>query len=548
MTVSINRREPLLKCKPNFDIEDTNPLAQIFRGRVVAPDPSLPKSLDRALGWVKNCNNCHTCVPSSIDIPFPTRLLDVGNSSSDVIRLWESNGACGFYTTLSYVWGKTQQLTTTTARYKNHQAGIPFKCFPKTMQDAFIITRNLGIRYIWIDALCIIQDDGQDWQREAAQMGSVYANSYLTISAASASDNSEGCFILRSPPKYATFNYTAYDQSHGELSIFSIAVEKETDRMTALFMREEPISDRGWCFQERVLSGRTLFYANDQMYFECKERFLSEDGVCMEGRIFAIDQSSKAISQPTNTDTMHGLWEELIEGYSSRRLTKSADKLPAMSGLAAKFAQILGDRYLAGLWESTIFVDLLWTGCYSATWPPGKYRAPSWSWAAVDGYQRPFERYGQLDMSQFMRLASIISTSVQTIGLNPYGEVDDGKIVIQAPLVPVTAIRDLASDPEHIRENHGYFAFKTQSGQQLHYGLLDYTINYETLRSLQIFALLMGRDAVIASYPSLLVILDTLGVRASCCYRRIGFIRLQESILGAEIPRWGDRYPIITLV
>ncbi|KAJ4347910.1 uncharacterized protein N0V89_009282 [Didymosphaeria variabile] len=232
---------------------------------------------------------------------------------------------------------------------------------------------------------------------------------------------------------------------------------------------------------------------------------------------------------------------------TSRRLTKSADKLPAMSGLAAKFEQILGDKYLAGLWEDTLFADLLWTGCYNTTWPPVQYRAPSWSWAAADGYQRSFERYRQLDLSQFMRLASIISSSVRVSGLNPYGEVDDGEIAIQAPLVPISVTRDPVGDPERIRENNGYFAFVTKSSQQLHYGLLDYTISHETLQSLPVFALLMGRDAIVASYPSLLIIPDTLGVQESCRYRRIGFIKLQEAILGAEIPRWGDAYPTITL-
>lgn len=326
----------------------TDPLAGIFKGRLIEQDPSLPKSLDLAFEWVNNCNNHHNCAPPPPGSPFPTRLLDVGESSSSPIKLWETGGARGYYMTLSYVWGKTKQLTTTTKNYATHQQGIPPDVFPKTMQDAFIVTRRMGIRHIWIDALCIVQNDVQDWEREAAQMESVYANSYLTISAAGSTDNSDGCFIRRPVPNHATFDYAAGILARGKLTIFPQPLDTGIDFEEVVSMRGEPISDRGWCFQERVVSRRTLFYARHQMHFECKTEFLSETGAGMRGRFLDIDDPSNAVSR-VGAGSTRELWDLLVQDYSLRALTKGTDRLPAMSGLAARFERALGYRYLAGL-------------------------------------------------------------------------------------------------------------------------------------------------------------------------------------------------------
>lgn len=517
-------------------------------GRAVITDPSVPKTLDRAFEWASNCNYHQSCSPVAAYTPFPTRVLDIGQSTSDLIKLCETKEKNGFYTALSYVWGKTQQLTTTKDLYETHKAGLPADNFPKTMQDAFIVTRKMGIQYIWIDALCIIQDDTQDWQREAAQMGSIYANAYLTISAAGAKDNIEGCFIARQPPQYTTFDCKC-DHRSGQLSIYPVPPEEDLSAIDLVLLREDPISDRGWCFQERVLSNRTLFYAKDQMYFECKEQFLGENGVTKEGRFLSIYQPYNAISLQGQTNTMRDLWDELVEGYSTRSLTKLSDKLPAISGLAERFARTFGDVYLAGLWQSTLFSDLLWRGDYNAPWPPGDYRAPSWSWAAVNGSHRPLDRYRQqVGYSQFQRVANIISSGVKVEGNNPYGEVSDGRIVIQAPLVPVRVVKDLIGDVDGLREAAGYFGLTTQFNRALHYSCLDYTIGFETFRSMQVFALLMGQDAAAACYPSLLVIPTSTGNGGPTQFRRIGFIKMEEATLEGGIPRWGIVYPIITLI
>ncbi|KIJ53985.1 hypothetical protein M422DRAFT_221543 [Sphaerobolus stellatus SS14] len=331
-----------------FTVPEGSPLAPKIKGRYVDVDPFSPSSLGRAVEWVKRCTQHHTRCTFDVDrgrIPLPRRVLDIGRSSSSNIRLLESEGIYGSYMSLSYVWGSVQPFETKLATYKARIEGIPFQSLPKTIQDAVIITRKMGIQYLWIDALCIIQDDSSDWEREAAKMGDIYANSYLTVSAAAASDSSKGCFIPRSRPESVAFDYTSSDKISGKLVVSPIPIEKDDAPHEYLDMREEPISDRAWTLQERALPTRTLFYASDQMYFECKQEFISEDGLHIEGRYFSTDTRTHHISQDGQGDrSPREHWNTLMTMYGPRKLTKRTDKFPAFSGIAQRFEKILNDK------------------------------------------------------------------------------------------------------------------------------------------------------------------------------------------------------------
>ena len=106
--------------------------------------------------------------------------------------------------TLSHCWGTSRRLMATKETLKDLQGGVAVSSLPETFRDAIVITRRLGIRYLWIDYLCIIQDDPQDWEREASKMADVYRNSYLTISAAASADSSSGCFPARTADSYVS--------------------------------------------------------------------------------------------------------------------------------------------------------------------------------------------------------------------------------------------------------------------------------------------------------------------------------------------------------
>jgi hypothetical protein len=152
-------------------------------------------------------------------------LSDGTNASTPSIP--STNGESGYYITLSHCWGKSKQFMTTRAAMATHLLNINFNVLPKTFQDAVTIARAHGVRYIWIDSLCICQDDGEDWQRESAKMASVYSNSYLNIAATFAKDSTRGCFAVRPPRRHVSIDYTSPKGESGELLAFLLPLREE---------------------------------------------------------------------------------------------------------------------------------------------------------------------------------------------------------------------------------------------------------------------------------------------------------------------------------
>ena len=266
---------------------------------------------------------------------LPTRVLDVGESSqhSSIIKLVESGDfQVERYIALSHCWGKSHRIRTTKATLEEHKRGILLDRLPTTFQDAIECTRRFDVRWLWIDTLCIIQDDETDWVREAAQMGAVYTNAYLTLSAAASTDDSSGMFpdMDERMDDVSPTPFLASDtHSHGRPGIWNVVPDanwleskqsvayalssqcvfipnKEKGLNPPVFLSPEwmpsstrsrmltyrigefgrkydplegePLSTRGWTLQERLLAPRVLHYASDQMYWECREGIIAEDG------------------------------------------------------------------------------------------------------------------------------------------------------------------------------------------------------------------------------------------------------------------------------
>jgi hypothetical protein len=152
------------------------------------PGPLITRSVpwptveDAAKEWLRSCGEKHPrCLPLS-DRPLPTRVIDVGDKDSSRVHLVVSHGRLGRYIALSHCWGDREPTTTTPDSYNNHiNKGIAIGDLPQTFRDAIGVVRALGFQYLWIDCLCIIQQDGEDWQREAPRMREVYANAVVTI-------------------------------------------------------------------------------------------------------------------------------------------------------------------------------------------------------------------------------------------------------------------------------------------------------------------------------------------------------------------------------
>ncbi|KAK0616545.1 heterokaryon incompatibility protein-domain-containing protein, partial [Immersiella caudata] len=339
-----------------------------------------PEAFNQLRKWLDTCKTSHAeCAAKGGHLP--TRVLNVGKPGQDTVRLHiVQPGETGHYMALSHCWGKTKILRTLKANIVDHQKGIPLKSLTRTFFDAVEVTRQLGIQFLWIDSLCIIQDSAQDWEKEAAKMGDVYRFSYLTIAAAYAEDSNGG--ILRSayntawaPIKCtvgntvgsAALTYRPRDHSH---------------------LSTSPLHTRAWVLQERILSPRTIHYDKDQMLWECRRVRRCETGVPES----AINVSStKLWDGRLKFDAAHlhefwWDWYDMLEDFTGRGITVGDDRLPALSGIAGVMEHVTGDGgYVAGLWRQHLPWGLLWRKRNDWLGSPGKYRAPSWSWASLDG-------------------------------------------------------------------------------------------------------------------------------------------------------------------
>jgi hypothetical protein len=382
-------------------------------------DSGSSRSLDLAAAWVRECVDEHpNCGGSSGTLP--TRVLDAG-ASGDVVKLIETNASEGTYAALSYCWGNSSSnLTTTRASYKARLCGMPLSDMPKTFQDAIKFARHLQIRYIWIDSLCIIQDDPDDWSREAGRMMTVYSEAKVVIAADRSRDCHEGLFHVRNVLPSVVLELPKMGTVRAE--VLYPSNELLNDDST---FGDEPLGRRAWALQERVLAKRVLHYTKKQMFFECGLGIVGETRCRRDHRFGRIDGT-----QPSGSDVDNALyiWRDLVHAAGKRNLSRATDKLPAMAGIAALMGPRIGGDYVAGLWSNALIDGLAWRTFATGEPTSGEYTGPSWSWAGYPGvaYSIP---------SKTKCVARVESWSVELKNKeNPFGEVKDAWIRIHGPV------------------------------------------------------------------------------------------------------------------
>ncbi|EWG54339.1 hypothetical protein FVEG_17301 [Fusarium verticillioides 7600] len=315
---------------------------------------------------------------------LPSRVIDVGNEddtchtlNSKPIRLLEPNsGTLGSYMTLSHRWSSTGHITTTRNNIGDHRKVIPWQKLSRTFQEAIIICREMGVRYLWIDSLCIIQDDEADWQRESRLMGDIYRNSICTL-ACHIRDNENKGFLDRALRKSMVILRGENEQA------FRFSLPSQFSRA---IVHESAINWRGWVLQERLLSRRILHFLPSQTYFETEfNRVMS-----LETKRYEFLESTPGLGPSILTRSQPrqaiGEWHQIVEWFSQCALTRSRDRLPALAGIASLIQRRLSDDYLAGLWGFSFIEDLCWVVADGTqTKKPESPRAPSWSWASLDG-------------------------------------------------------------------------------------------------------------------------------------------------------------------
>jgi hypothetical protein len=353
-------------------------------------------SLQLAKKWLNDCVTGHaSCTPEpQSDRWYPSRLLDLDEQTQDgpnSLRLitTSSHSLEGNYTTLSHRWGRAKFLQLTRHNLEALHRRIPIAELPQTFREAILVSKFLQIRYLWIDSLCIIQDNPSDWASEASQMHMVYSNSHCNISASHAEDSTKGLFRDRSPHALCSTGVhictSNYDTTKKTRQVYVLA----NDYIIVNNMDSCPLSKRGWVLQERILAPRVLHFYRDQILLECRTRIACElYDTGMPNKYYSrfIEGSVKVNNAFCEKDkaSWYGMWRTLVRKYSMMSLTYPSDKLAAILGVAKMVQSGVRDEYVAGMWRRYLVHQLIWSAKGSRIRPPA-YRAPSWSWASVDG-------------------------------------------------------------------------------------------------------------------------------------------------------------------
>ncbi|KAK4452705.1 heterokaryon incompatibility protein-domain-containing protein [Podospora aff. communis PSN243] len=422
---------------PNTEKQPVVPIPpSLVIGRKVHPAKS-PEAFNQLRKWLDGCKVNHTdCAAKG---PLPTRVINVGKLGQDTVHLQVVQpGQSGHYMALSHCWGKIQILRTLKANFVAHQKGIPLKSLTRTFIDAIEITRQMGIQFLWIDSLCIIQDSAQDWEKEAAKMGDVYRFSYLTIAAAYAEDGNGG--ILRSDygAGWAPIKCTV-----GNAVGSAVLTFRKRDHS---HLPTSPLHARAWVLQERILSPRTIHYDKDQMLWECRRMRRCQNGVPES----AVTVSSTRLwDGRLQFDAAHlhkfwWDWYDMLEDFTGRGITVGDDRLPALSGIAHVMERVTKGGYVAGLWKQHFPWGLLWKKRNDWLGSPGKYRAPSWSWASLDGrVQFPDRTDIEGGTARSASDVEIIKAAVQPASaFDPCGKVTQGYIQLNGHIIQVDPRRD----------------------------------------------------------------------------------------------------------
>ncbi|OCL09915.1 HET-domain-containing protein, partial [Glonium stellatum] len=345
--------------------------------------------------WIQTCIKTHPHCRSDEHSQLPKRVLDVGTSQDFSVRLHLSSGEQVKYAALSHRWGKENLLKTTKNTLEARKQSIDWSDLSKTFQDAITLSRLLNLRYLWIDSLCIVQDDLADWEVESSKMASIYQNSYVTISA----NNSFGALLGERAKRKNHSGQLDVPVPGGTLVSINARAPIDHNKFfagslegaMAGFDYDYPLSTRAWCFQERLLATRVLHFTDEEIVFECKTSCECECG-SISHRQYSTPLKSlyngiiQDIFAPTSfaPNEWEG-WKMIVSPYIRKDLTDPRDVLPALAGVASRVQCDKLGRYFVGLWESQLAEGLFWYTEFVNSRQPVIESAPSFSWAALAG-------------------------------------------------------------------------------------------------------------------------------------------------------------------
>jgi len=360
---------------------------------------------------------------------------------------------------------------------------LEYELLPQTIKDAVKVTLHLGLRHLWVDAFCIVQDDPLDKLSEISKMSEIYKLALVTISAARAARAEDGFLQPRN-----------LSEEEGEEEIFEIPFMCQNGRLGHVLLYRssrnvgwhEPIDNRGWTLQESLMSPRLLEFGKHQVRWRCRSNDLPHeitDGWTPtkigeseldidwddrhEQRLLHHNATEYNVSVSQGIDpawrVKRGLnrllqrssgrrirlgisganfittWEDVIENYTNRELSNPQDRLAAISSIARELQHVSGHEYVAGLWRHAIPRLLLWRVHKTGKRPP-KYTAPSWSWASVIGAIK-FQGFDSVDL----KMANVKLLTLMHSDL--FSEITSGVLQIQGMVSEVMIRRYKEQNP-----------------------------------------------------------------------------------------------------
>ena len=379
----------------------------------MSSNSSSDDCLALAKQWLHGCQSLHVDCRRPDPPLLPTRVIEVGQTDGEARILVTREGVRGDYAVLSHSWGEAKPTTLLKSNLAAMQRKLALNEQSKTFRDALHVTRSLGLRYLWIDSLCILQDkdDRADWSSEAPKMSTVYNSATVMLSAENAVDTTEGLF----PNSDACSTHsTARRLSATAKSGVEIFVRRRQHhpldaRLAVHFagqIDEPHLRSRGWCLQEQLLSPRILHFRKEELAWTCSTCSRCECRIRPTlpppHPFRASPDSITERDKPRNTYELSMQWPSLVMDYTRRHLTYADDRVHALSGLANYMEESTTDTYYCGLWYEDLRFQLLWYVDRQSLeeakvqQPTARFHfpyAPSWSWMSVPGPINYFERY-----------------------------------------------------------------------------------------------------------------------------------------------------------
>lgn len=394
----------------------------------------------------------------------PSRLLWIGHDFSDdnSLRLvtrgevvstadWTHPGRGIEYTALSYCWGSAEdaetQCKTTMENISARLRNITFVELSPVIRDAVRVTRALSIKYLWVDSLCVIQGNDMDWENESALMGLVYANAHITIVTLNSSSCKQG---------FLTTSSRADVRSGFKATSYSSSDKLRYDWDAASWSR------RGWTFQEEKLSTRLMYFGRSGIHYYCGNH---------KDLINFYEPSTLDLGKDIGDrcQQLIDFWEyNLVPQFSQRAFTKPQDKLPAISGLAKYIGDITSYNYVAGMWQSQLSHELLWSSqpqcnsfeslLHELDPQPSDYIAPSWSWMRFNSPHFIDFVLRRNHMREAHQSTEIL-VSIHRASHNAYGRTVKGELILTTRVTNISPF-DMRFLPwtEHLKKSKEYLS------------------------------------------------------------------------------------------